>query len=58
MIFRRTVGFKREFENLPPEVQKVAREKFAFFRSNWRHPSLRSHIVLRLVNVAQNGKDF
>ena len=43
MIFRRTVGFKREFKSLPPEVQKLAREKFAFFRSNWRHPSLRSH---------------
>jgi hypothetical protein len=43
MIFRRTVGFKREFESLPPEVQRAARTKFALFRSNWRHPSLRCH---------------
>ena len=43
MIFRRTVGFKREFKNLPPEIQKLARDKFAFFRCNWRHPPLRCH---------------
>lgn len=43
MIFRRAVRFKREFKALPPDVQRVARAKFALFSSNWRHPSLRYH---------------
>jgi hypothetical protein len=43
MRFRRTVRFKKEFENLTPEVKSVARAKFALFSANWRHPSLRVH---------------
>jgi len=43
MIFRRTVGFKREFRLLPPEIQRVARGKFLLFTNNWRHPSLNVH---------------
>ena len=43
MIFRRTVRFKHEFKALPPEIQKIARAKFALFSVNWRHPSLRCH---------------
>ena len=41
MIFRRTVRFKREFKELPSEIQKIARAKFAWFSANWQHPSLR-----------------
>jgi hypothetical protein len=29
VIYRRTVGFKREFRNLPPEIKRAARAKFA-----------------------------
>ena len=43
MIFRRTVGFKREFSSLPLEIQRVARSKFFLFTTNWRHPSLNVH---------------
>jgi hypothetical protein len=43
MTYRRTVGFKREFRSLPPEIRRSARVKFALFKANWRHPSLRCH---------------
>ena len=43
MTFRRTVGFKREFRNLPSDIKRVARAKFALFSRNWRHPSLQVH---------------
>ena len=43
MIFRRTVGFKRELRSISPELQRIARAKFRLFRDNWRHPSLRVH---------------
>lgn len=34
-------GFWRSFNKLPPEMQKVARNKFELFVENPRHPSLR-----------------
>jgi hypothetical protein len=43
MIYRRTVGFKRELRSLPRDLQRIAREKFFLFRDNWRHPSLNVH---------------
>jgi len=43
MTFRRTVGFKHEFQSLPPEIQRIARAKFSLFSANWRHLSLRVH---------------
>jgi hypothetical protein len=43
VTYRRTVGFKREFRNLPTEIKRAARGKFALFSTNWRHPSLRCH---------------
>lgn len=43
MIFRRTSRFKREFRELPSEIQRVARGKFRLFSQNWRHPSLNAH---------------
>ena len=49
MIFRRTVGFKRELRSLPPEVQRAARSKFRLFRDNWRHPSLNVHKLQRVL---------
>jgi hypothetical protein len=52
MIFRRVVRFKREFKELPPEIQKIARAKFALFSANWRHPSLRCH---KLEGVTWHG---
>ena len=52
MIFRRTVRFKHEFKELPAEIQKIARAKFALFSANWRHPSLRCH---KLEGVAWHG---
>ena len=52
MTFRRTVGFKHEFTNLPLEIQKIARSKFALFSNNWRHPSLRCH---KLEGVTWHG---
>src|SRR5438552_10315248 len=52
MIFRRAVRFKREFEALPPDIQRVARSKFALFSANWRHPSLRCH---KLEGVTWHG---
>jgi hypothetical protein len=52
MIFRRNRRFKREFKNLPPEIQKAARAKFALFSRNWRHPSLACH---KLEGVTWHG---
>lgn len=52
MIYRRTVGFKREFRTLPPEIKRIARTKFALFSENWRHPSLRCH---KLTGVSWHG---
>ena len=52
MIFRRTVTFKREFRNLPPDIKRAARAKFALFSRNWRHPSLRYH---KLEGVLWHG---
>jgi len=43
MIYRRTVGFKRELRSLPPDLKRIARAKFRLFRANWRHPSLNVH---------------
>jgi hypothetical protein len=43
VIYRRTVGFKREFASLPREIQRIALAKFSLFSHNWRHPSLRVH---------------
>jgi len=34
--------FWESFDNLPLEIQKIAREKFGFFIQNHRHPSLRT----------------
>ena len=42
MIFRRTVRFKHEFKELPAEIQKMARAKFALFSANWTE-TLRLH---------------
>jgi len=52
MIFRRDRRFKREFKNLPLEIQKAARAKFALFSRNWRHPSLHCH---KLEGVTWHG---
>ena len=52
MIYRRTVGFKREFSSLPPEIKRVAHAKFSMFRENWRHPSLHVH---KLEGVLWHG---
>jgi hypothetical protein len=52
VIYRRTVGFKREFRSLPPEIKRAARVKFALFSANWRHPSLHSH---KLTGVFWHG---
>jgi len=52
VIYRRTVGFKREFRNLPPEIKRAARAKFALFSANWRHPSLHCH---KLTGVFWHG---
>ena len=52
MIYRRTVGFKKDFRNLPPEIKRAARAKFALFSANWRHPSLRCH---KLTGVFWHG---
>jgi len=52
MIFRRTVRFKHEFKELPSEIQKITRAKFALFSANWRHPSLRCH---KLEGVTRHG---
>jgi hypothetical protein len=43
VIYRRTVGFKREFDSLPPEIRRIALAKFSLFSNNWRHPSLHVH---------------
>jgi hypothetical protein len=52
VIYRRTVGFKREFQNLSLEIKRAARAKFALFSTNWRHPSLRCH---KLTGVFWHG---
>lgn len=52
MTFRRTVGFKREFRDLPSDIKRAARAKFALFSRNWRHPSLRCH---KLEGVIRHG---
>jgi len=52
VIYRRTVGFKREFRNLPPEIKRAARAKFSLFSTNWRHPSLHCH---KLTGVFWHG---
>jgi hypothetical protein len=52
MIFRRDRRFKREFTNLPSEIQKAARAKFALFSRNWQHPSLHCH---KLEGVTWHG---
>jgi len=52
VIYRRTVGFKREFRNLPPEIKRAARAKFALFSANWRYPSLHCH---KLTGVFWHG---
>jgi hypothetical protein len=53
VIYRRTVGFKREFDSLPPEIQRAALAKFSLFSNNWRHPSLRVH---KLEGVLWHGR--
>ena len=52
MIFRRSKRFKSEYHNLPPDIQRAARTKFALFSRNWRHPSLRCH---KLEGVLWHG---
>ncbi len=52
MLFRRTVGFKRELRSLPAEFQRIARAKFNLFRDDWRHPSLNVH---KLQGVLWHG---
>ena len=34
--------FWESFNGLPPDIQKIAREKFEFFVADPRHPSLRT----------------
>jgi hypothetical protein len=34
VTYRRTVGFKREFRNLPPEIKRATRAKFSLFSAN------------------------
>ena len=43
MTYRRTVRFKHELQQLPLEVQHIARAKFALFCRDWQHPSLKVH---------------
>ena len=52
MIYRRTVGFKREFRNLPRDIKRAAHTKFTLFSTNWWHPSLRCH---KLTDVSWHG---
>jgi hypothetical protein len=43
VIYRRTVGLRKAFRSLPPEITRAARVRFALFSANWRHPSLCCH---------------
>lgn len=37
-----TDSFKRDFRDLPKDIQKTAEQKISFFANNPRHPSLRT----------------
>lgn len=41
MKYRRLNSFKRDFDELPLEIQALVREKFRLFQNDPGHPSLR-----------------
>lgn len=43
MKYRQSITFRKSFEGLPREIQRISIEKFSLFKDNLRHPSLRIH---------------
>ena len=43
MKVRRTDRFKKDYQQLPPGIQRRVDEKLRFLLRNMRHPSLRVH---------------
>lgn len=41
----RTHQFKEQLSRLPPEIQRIAREKYQLFLSDPFHPSFHRHII-------------
>ena len=41
MKYRRTKGFRRDYDGLPDHIKVLVREKFELFRNDHFHPSLR-----------------
>jgi hypothetical protein len=48
---RTTRGFRDCFEELPPAIQRQARDAFRFFQENPQHPGLRFKKVHGFENV-------
>jgi len=44
-------AFKRDFQSLPKEIQKIAKRKLNFFVKNFSHPSLRVKKIEGLRNI-------
>lgn len=45
-----TEKFISQFESLSPKVQKLAERKIDIFRSNPKHPSLKTHKLNRMLS--------
>jgi len=44
-------SFKKDFQRLPKEIQKIAERKLNLFIKNTRHPSLRIKKIKGLKNI-------
>jgi hypothetical protein len=50
-VFKRTPKFKKMFDDLSIDDQKLAREKFKIFKANPFDPSLNTHKINRLTSI-------
>jgi mRNA-degrading endonuclease RelE of RelBE toxin-antitoxin system len=45
MIYKASKQFWKDYQELPPEIQKKAKNAFSQFKANPRHPSLETHPI-------------
>ena len=58
MIGRTQKQFWKFFEELPPQVQKLARDKYAFWKRNPYHPSLHFEERRNGICVVRIGEHY